>query len=358
MQKGWYLWLGYWLLKTIVTFKRFCEHFLLRSMRWFKPFQELKASCFWPRWDWPRFARYHASREKWGSGLKAIREQSQIPVIMLTALSDKKLISQYLLDGANDYIVKPFDLDEVFARVTVQLRQSVEKQPTEIEKLKICHKTWKISSLMQKVLKLKIARKRFALPRKNAWFSKLSLNTLRKFLPRKNFMNWSGRIATYLEIIPSIRIWVIFVKIKPAWPKSRIYWNHLGSWGKIKRRQAMTYIIIFVLLVLLIILSIALIRYHLALKNLSQQIEDKILTGSMKRVGVSIFPKIFTSLPTDWKFVSGSRAISIGDEKEKQTLDMAISNIAHDIRTPLTIASGYTQQLIKSPEDKSETLQK
>ena len=26
---------------------------------------------------------------------------------MLTALSDKKLISQYLLDGANDYIVKP-----------------------------------------------------------------------------------------------------------------------------------------------------------------------------------------------------------------------------------------------------------
>ena len=45
-------------------------------------------------------------------------------------------------------------------------------------------------------------------------------------------------------------------------------------------------------------------------------------------------------------------------KREKQTLDMAISNIAHDIRTPLTIASGYTQQLIKSPEDKSETLQK
>ena len=53
---------------------------------------------------------------------------------MLTALSDKKLIRQYLLDGANDYIVKPFDLDEVFARVTVQLRQSAEKQPVEIVK--------------------------------------------------------------------------------------------------------------------------------------------------------------------------------------------------------------------------------
>lgn len=171
-------------------------------------------------------------------------------------------------------------------------------------------------------------------------------------------MNWSGRRAIYLEIIPSIRIWVIFVKIKPAWPKSRIYWNHLGSWGKIKRRQAMTYMIIFILLLLLIMLSISLIRYHLALKNLTQQIEDKILTGSMKRVGVSIFPNIFKALPADWKSISGSRAISIGYEKGKQTLDMAISNIAHDIRTPLTIASGYTQQLIKSPEDKLENLQK
>ena len=66
--------------------------------------------------------------------LKAIRQDSSVPVIMLTALSDKKLISQYLLDGANDYIVKPFDLDEVFARVTVQLRQNTDKQPVAIKR--------------------------------------------------------------------------------------------------------------------------------------------------------------------------------------------------------------------------------
>lgn len=65
--------------------------------------------------------------------LKAVRKDSSVPVIMLTALSDKKLISQYLLDGANDYIVKPFDLNEVFARVMVQLRQNSDKQPAEIE---------------------------------------------------------------------------------------------------------------------------------------------------------------------------------------------------------------------------------
>ena len=45
--------------------------------------------------------------------LKFIRQRSSVPVIMLTALGDKHLISQYLLDGANDYIVKPFDLEEV-----------------------------------------------------------------------------------------------------------------------------------------------------------------------------------------------------------------------------------------------------
>ena len=47
---------------------------------------------------------------------------SQVPVIMLTALGDKKLISQMLLAGANDYMVKPFDFEELYARVAVQLR--------------------------------------------------------------------------------------------------------------------------------------------------------------------------------------------------------------------------------------------
>ena len=114
------------------------------------------------------FARYHASWENGDQVLKDIREQSQTPVIMLTALSDKKLISQYLLDGANDYIVKPFDLDEVFARVTVQLRQSVEKQPMEIEKTEHLPQNLKNIQFDAESFEIKIVRKRFALPRKNA----------------------------------------------------------------------------------------------------------------------------------------------------------------------------------------------
>lgn len=56
--------------------------------------------------------------------LKDIREQSAVPVIIMTALSEKKRISEYLLAGANDYVTKPFDLEELAARVLVQLRNS------------------------------------------------------------------------------------------------------------------------------------------------------------------------------------------------------------------------------------------
>ena len=60
--------------------------------------------------------------------LEEIRLQSQTPVIMMTALGDKHLISQYLLAGANDYIVKPFDLDELGARIAAHLRREQRRQ--------------------------------------------------------------------------------------------------------------------------------------------------------------------------------------------------------------------------------------
>ena len=83
--------------------------------------------------------------------LEEIRLQSQVPVIMMTALGDKHLISQYLLAGANDYIVKPFNLDEVAARVTVQLRGSQQSQSkpageTLIKNIRLLPDTFEIAS--------------------------------------------------------------------------------------------------------------------------------------------------------------------------------------------------------------------
>ena len=121
----------------------------------------------------------------------------------------------------------------------------------------------------------------------------------------------------------------------------------------------MNYILISILLLINIILAISLIRYHIAIKDLSRQIEEKIRSGSMKRIGVNFFSKTILRLHNQienlFQVVEQNQLIM---KREKHTLDMAISNIAHDIRTPLTIASGYTQQLIKHPDNSSETLNK
>ena len=121
----------------------------------------------------------------------------------------------------------------------------------------------------------------------------------------------------------------------------------------------MNYILISILLLINIILAISLIRYHIAIRDLSRQIEEKIRSGSMKRIGVNFFSKTILRLHNQienlFQEVEQNQLIM---KREKRTLDMAISNIAHDIRTPLTIASGYTQQLIKNPEPNPETLNK
>ena len=121
----------------------------------------------------------------------------------------------------------------------------------------------------------------------------------------------------------------------------------------------MNYILISILLLTNIILAISLIRYHIAIRDLSKQIEEKIRSGSMKRIGVNFFSKTILRLHNQienlFQEVEQNQLIM---KHEKRTLDMAISNIAHDIRTPLTIASGYTQQLIKHPDNSSETLSK
>ena len=121
----------------------------------------------------------------------------------------------------------------------------------------------------------------------------------------------------------------------------------------------MIYILISILLLINIILAISLIRYHIAIRDLSRQIEEKIRSGSMKRIGVNFFSKTILRLHNQienlFQEVEQNQLIM---KREKRTLDMAISNIAHDIRTPLTIASGYTQQLIKHSDNSSETLNK
>jgi DNA-binding response OmpR family regulator len=66
--------------------------------------------------------------------LAAIREQRpQLPVILLTALGQKGDVVTGLDRGADDYITKPFDLDELLARVRAQLRRPAQRDPAKLE---------------------------------------------------------------------------------------------------------------------------------------------------------------------------------------------------------------------------------
>ena len=55
---------------------------------------------------------------------KAIRAESQTPVIMLTAKSETDDKVTGLKIGADDYITKPFEMKEVLARIEAVLRRS------------------------------------------------------------------------------------------------------------------------------------------------------------------------------------------------------------------------------------------
>lgn len=113
--------------------------------------------------------------------------------------------------------------------------------------------------------------------------------------------------------------------------------------------------------VLILFLSIMLVRYHLTIRSLTSQIRGKRRTGSQVRLTLrDQAPSLVALTDEVEQLFHEIDKMSFVTQQEKKTLDMAISNIAHDIRTPLTIASGYTQQLLKDAdkEQMDQQLQK
>ena len=53
---------------------------------------------------------------------RAIRESNETPIVVLSALGEEKTKVQALDEGADDYLTKPFGMDELLARIRVALR--------------------------------------------------------------------------------------------------------------------------------------------------------------------------------------------------------------------------------------------
>ena len=65
--------------------------------------------------------------------LKRLRKSKKTPVLMLTARDQTRDRVKGLDGGADDYLVKPFDLDELFARLRSIIRRSANKTTNEIQ---------------------------------------------------------------------------------------------------------------------------------------------------------------------------------------------------------------------------------
>jgi two-component system, OmpR family, response regulator MtrA len=63
---------------------------------------------------------------------KAIRGESGVPIVMLTAKSDTVDIVLGLESGADDYVVKPFKPKELVARIRARLRRMDEPGPESL----------------------------------------------------------------------------------------------------------------------------------------------------------------------------------------------------------------------------------
>jgi two-component system KDP operon response regulator KdpE len=62
---------------------------------------------------------------------KRMREMSDVPIIFLTARGETRDVVRGLEMGADDYVVKPYDNDELVARVRAHLRRSPRPNMSE-----------------------------------------------------------------------------------------------------------------------------------------------------------------------------------------------------------------------------------
>lgn len=64
---------------------------------------------------------------------RAIREDSTVPIVMLTARTDTVDVVLGLESGADDYVHKPFKPKELVARVRARLRRNTDEKPEKLE---------------------------------------------------------------------------------------------------------------------------------------------------------------------------------------------------------------------------------
>lgn len=117
--------------------------------------------------------------------ISAIREWSQVPIIVLTVRSDDEEVTAALNLGANDYVTKPFNVDVLLARINAALRSSAVHETGDAE---LCNGSIRMDLVRHEVF----------------------LNdTLTPFTPKeydllRHFMVNRGKMLTHKEILKAV----------------------------------------------------------------------------------------------------------------------------------------------------------
>jgi DNA-binding response OmpR family regulator len=120
-------------------------------------------------------------------GLSVLRELrrrgERLPVLILTARDDLRDKVEGLDAGADDYVTKPFKLDELLARVRVQLREGRAAEPTVLEASGV--------SLDVRTRKAMVEGKAVDL-------------TAREFTMLETFMNHAGQVLSREQLLAQV----------------------------------------------------------------------------------------------------------------------------------------------------------
>ena len=119
----------------------------------------------------------------------------KVPIIMLTGRFDMADKVKALDAGADDYVVKPFSLEELLARVRAVLRRPAQVMPTELKVGKL--------TLNQNTHKVFLEKKEIRLTTKEFALLEYLMRNPNKVIPRDHVMEhlWGFEFSSFSNVI-------------------------------------------------------------------------------------------------------------------------------------------------------------
>jgi two-component system KDP operon response regulator KdpE len=117
--------------------------------------------------------------------IKALREWTQVPIIIISADTKNQSVISCLNEGASDYVFKPFNADVLKARINVALRSSAMQEAGEPE-------------LVNGPLRMDLVRHEVFLSNEPVAFTPKEYNLLRYFIINR------GKMLPHREILKEV----------------------------------------------------------------------------------------------------------------------------------------------------------